>query len=330
MMSSEDPQYTRLIRGIGEVGLNGKWALSVAALCAQELAIKKRLESFGIETEEQDFQKLAKALIDALRQEGEEPPEILMSLVRAHPYLRAKLVHSGHKASLRDEDVNSLVTNTVDLVAALFGSTTKTVSEREAAERLLRLASVESVTRRIGVMRAEQKRGVVLVLVQIRAEILANWESAPDARKKETKCRTLAKQVILSMKAEEIAELVNEIIILFSLTQPSLVMEVLSYTSHLQPVVSMVKDKNHLSWILTSFIRSNSYEEATTNSIVLVNIANLLSRQELESVLGAVLSNGQITYSYGAQSKLRPLIAWAVGKVDDKLLREVSAGFPPT
>jgi len=34
-------------------------------------AVRKRLESFGIEIEEQDFQKLAKALIDALREEGE-------------------------------------------------------------------------------------------------------------------------------------------------------------------------------------------------------------------------------------------------------------------
>lgn len=90
----------RLEAALELLGLRSNWSTSVLALCAQELAIRKKLESLGVTSKEQDFQKIASKLIETLKEKKQEPPDILMSLARAYPSIRGKLVHWGHRSQL--------------------------------------------------------------------------------------------------------------------------------------------------------------------------------------------------------------------------------------
>lgn len=119
-MAESESQMIRLIRALRTIGLDEKWATSMVALCGQEIAIRKKLELLGQPPNEEDFQKIAKALADKIGEKGDNPPAILLSLARAYPHLRGELVHAGHKTTITDPEVNSLVTNTSDLIAMLF------------------------------------------------------------------------------------------------------------------------------------------------------------------------------------------------------------------
>jgi len=133
----EDADYSRLMKAIGLLGLDHNWVLGVIALCAQEIAIRKKSESFGITAGDQDFQKVAELLVEYVKQMGEKPPDILLSLARAYPSIRGKLVHWGYKNILYSAEVRSIVENTIGLIETLFIEMPKKTDVYQLAETLL-------------------------------------------------------------------------------------------------------------------------------------------------------------------------------------------------
>jgi hypothetical protein len=43
----EETEFSRLMRAIGLLGLNHNWVVGIVALCAQEIAIRKKIGIIG-------------------------------------------------------------------------------------------------------------------------------------------------------------------------------------------------------------------------------------------------------------------------------------------
>lgn len=108
------------MKALSILGLDDNWATSVIAFCGMENAIRKKLEMLGGDPGKHDFQKATDALVERIREDGDNPPDILISLAKAYPEIRGKLVHWGYRNSLYETECHSIVTNTVDLVRTLF------------------------------------------------------------------------------------------------------------------------------------------------------------------------------------------------------------------
>ena len=123
-MHSKEEKLNNLLEVLKSIDLDFNWLLALTSLSAQEIVIKRKLESLGESYDEQDFQMLAEKLIKTMESRGIEPPHILLSIVRADRHIRAKIIHDPHKTRLNAAEANAIFTNTVALINTLFNVVT--------------------------------------------------------------------------------------------------------------------------------------------------------------------------------------------------------------
>jgi hypothetical protein len=315
----EETEFSRLMRAIGLLGLNHNWVVGIVALCAQEIAIRKKLESLGVKTGEQDFQKIAKLLADHIEKMGEKPPDILFSLARAYPSIRGKLVHWGHKAKLYDAEVRSIVENTVGLIETLFVEMPKKTEMYQLAETLLTSEESE-VMSKISNLDSTQREKIVFSLIE--RYLLLDWNQ-PGYYEMREKIERLIKFIIKSLRPEEIASLLDAVIQRFSAVIPDLIMEILGEVGALSPVLEMLQKKNYTDWIVSRFVNSTSFASAGVNARVVAIIGPILSESQIKKVFKAILENDQICYSWSAQPHLINFINMYGKRVNRTLLERV-------
>ena len=261
-----------------------------------------------------------------MKEKGDSPPTILLSLARAYPHLRGQLVHAGHVTPLKEHDVNSLVTNTSDLISALFPPE---ASEdlRGMATMILSKGTDSEIVREIRGLDAGQKEKVVIALIEMRNEYRANSRSMSDWYEKSGKCEEIVIMICKSLANPQLTELLGKVAERFTLTNAQYVMELLSNWASLNSVAEMLKEKGLLDWAVSSFAQSGSYDGAGTNSLLINRIAPLLSKPQLEDVLSAIVDNDQIMYSESARGTLTMFLSWVNGKVDPELYKRVRDGY---
>jgi hypothetical protein len=313
------------MKAIGLVGLDHNWVLGVLALCAQEIAIRKKLESLGITAGDLDFQKVAELLVNHLKQKGEKPPDILLSLARAYPSIRGKLVHWGHKTRLYDAEVKSIVENTIGLIDTLFVEMPKRTDAYQLAETLLTNRDSE-LTSEILNLDSTQREKVVFALVERYS--LLDW-SQPSYHEIREKVRQIIKSIIKSLKPEDIASLLDALIQRFSMVTPELIMEMLGEVGALSSVRDMLQKKNYTDWVVSCFVSSGNFESAGVNARAIANIGPILSNPQIEQVFQAILDNDQIRYSWSAQYHLINFTAMYGKSINPNLLKRVQEEFPP-
>jgi hypothetical protein len=313
------------MKAISLLGLNRNWVLGVIALCAQEIAIRKKLESLGITAGDQDFQKVAKLLVDHIEQIGEKPPDILLSLARAYPSIRGKLVHWGYKTKLYDAEVRSIIENTIGLIETLFVEMPKKTDIYQLVETLLTSKDGE-LTSKISKLDTIQREKVVFALIE--RYLLLDW-SRPDYYEMKEKIERIIKAVIKSLKSEDIASLLNVIIKRFSAVAPDLIMEILGEVSVLSSVLDMLREENYTDWIVYCFATSRNFNSAGVNAMMIANIGPILSDSQIERVFQAILENDQIRYSWSARPYLVNFIAMYSKRVNPNLLKRIQEEFPP-
>ena len=300
------------------LGLDVNWVVSVAALCAQELAIRKKLESLGVMPGEQDFQKIAGSLAKKIREEGQKCPDILLSLARAYPHIRGKLVHQGYKSPLYDAEVESIVVNTIGLVETLFQVLPSKEDTYQLAEVLLNLSDDE-LTSKIEELNARERKEVFLVLME--RLTLLDWNQ-PDYREMNRRIRQIVKTII-KVKTEDMAALIDVAIQRFSAAVPDLIMEVLGEVGHIHSVVSLLQEKGYANWVVSRFISSNSFADASFNARVITKIGSALNDSQIEDIFEAIATNDQIQYSWGAREYLTSFISLHKSRVDPALFTKV-------
>jgi hypothetical protein len=313
------------MKAITLLGLDSNWVVGVIALCAQEIAIRKKLESLGGTAGDQDFQKVAESLVDRIKQMGEKPPDILFSLARAYPSIRGKLVHWAYKARLYDAEVRSIVENTVGLIETLFVEMPKRTDVYQLAETLLKSGDNE-LTSEILKLDPAQREKVVFALIE--RYLLVSWNQ-PDYHEMKEKIERIIKSTIKSSKPEDIASLLDAMIQRFSAVIPDLIMEILGEVGTLSSVLNMLQEKNYADWVVSYFVSSRNYDSAGVNAKVIVNIGPILSDSQIEQVFQAILENNQIRYSWNAQPHLINFIAMYGKRVKPDLLKRVREEFPP-
>ena len=321
----EDTNFSRLMKAISLLGLDHNWVVGVIALCAQEIAIRKKLELIGVTAGDQDFQKVAGLLIDRIKQMGEKPPDILLSLARAYPTIRGKLVHRGYKARLYDAEVRSIVENTVGLIETLFVEMPKRTDVYQLAETLLTSRDSE-LTSEILKLDSAQREKVVFALIE--RYLLLDWNQ-PGYYEMKEKIRQIIKSTIKSSKPEDIASLLDAMIQRFSTVIPDIIMEMLGEVGALSSVLNMLQEKNYADWVVSRFVNSRNFDSAGINARAIANIGPILSNSQIEQIFQAILENDQIRYSWSAQPHLINFISMHGKRVNPNLLKKVREEFPP-
>jgi len=327
-LTTEDDRRVRLRTSLELLGLDSNWMTSVIALCGQEIAIRKKLESLGVVPAEQDFQKIAEKLIETLKLKGLEPPDILLSLARAYPHIRGKLVHWGYKTRIYEPEVDSIVTNTAGLIDILFREMPQANS---LAETFLNIEDNE-LKSKIDELDSRQKKNVVLALIQKYVEnestpfilggLLYRWE-------KRKRIKQLSKLIIASMRAEEVATILDIAIQKFGAVVPDYIMEELEGVCDRPSVINLLRDKGYIDFVASCFSSSHSFEQASINAKVIAKLSHILTIPQIEQVFQAIASNDQIRYSFGAQAVLPSFIALHKSEVDPALFEKVQQNFPP-
>jgi hypothetical protein len=320
----EDTDFSRLLKAISLLGLDHNWVLGVIALCAQEITIRKKLESLGIMAGDQDFQKVAELLINSIKQMSEKPPDILLSLARAYLSIRGKLVHWGYKTRLYDAEVRSIVENTIGLIETLFIEMPKKTDVYQLAETLLTSSDSELMSK-IPKFDPTQRDKVVFTLIE-RCSLL-DW-SQPGYYEMKEKIRRIIKSVIKSLKPEDIASLLDAVIQRFNAVAPDLIMEMLGEVSALSPVLNMLQEKNYTNWIISCFATSRSFDSAGINARAITNVVPILNDSQIGQVFQAILENDQICYSWSAKPHLINFIAMYSKRVNPELLKRIQEEFP--
>lgn len=311
MLKSDDQRFSRLTKALEIVGLDSNWALSVIALCAQEIAIRKKLEDLGTSSGEEDFQKIAGALEETLKQNGQDPPNILLSLARAYPHIRGKLVHSGHKNPLYDADVDSILTNSIGLIETLFRLVPENEGIQLLAEELLTLRENESLLK-TAKLDPNQKRGVTLALIEKSSSL--DW-NVSGSSEKQRRIKETTRSIANSLDPEDTVVLLSAAIDQFGAAAPSLVMELVAATCHVSSVMRFLQKKRYTDWIVSRFVNSKSYDEASVNSKAIARINSVLTKPQIKQILNAISENDQIRDSWGAKDNLKSFIGLHKGKV---------------
>lgn len=162
----DDKTTERLLEALDKIGLNANWRKAVIALCAQEIAIRKKLMMLGEKSGDQDFQKVADLLQKKMKEEGHEPPDILLSLARSYPHIRGKLVHSGYTKSIDYREVESILINTSGLLEILFETMPKELIQYQTAQMLLELEEGE-LKPKIDALSPDERKGIFIALLEM-------------------------------------------------------------------------------------------------------------------------------------------------------------------
>lgn len=295
----DDKTTERLIEILDKIGLDVNWRKAVIALCAQENAIRKKLKMLGAKSGDQDFQKVAELLQKKMKEEGQEPPDILLSLARSYPHIRGKLVHSGYSKSIDYREVESILINTSGLLEILFETMPKELNQYKTAQILLELEKGD-VKPKIDELSPDERKGIFIALLEM-------YTLSDDISElNEIKATLLT---IMKFKINEIYGLIDVSIQRYESVVPhSLIIDLLKIVVHLPSIADYLKKKGYINWIVSCFAESESFIEASERADIILKINSILTETQIQSVLMAIVENSQIYGSFGVKRKLSSFV----------------------
>ena len=306
LSESQIKQLNDFLRAIRIIGLDFNWLISVGALSAQELAVKKKLKEFGINSFEADFQKIVKILENKYNEEGKSLPSILLSVSRSYRYLRAKILHDPFKISVGERDAEAIVLNTIALIESLF--TVLDTSDYEKIVKNIKENNIEEALDKFFILNKNIK-------LQFFQKILDEMISL-DYRRIEF-CKKLAefsKRIILEEKDDktrcELFALLFEVTYhrILNYHTKMYLLKIVSEVTSLQVICNWIKSRNCLNEIITEFSKSNSFDMAGINSKIIYNLASIMNDEEIIKIIDASIENDQIYNSFKARSILEKLL----------------------
>ncbi|MBA7501465.1 hypothetical protein ES706_00035 [subsurface metagenome] len=322
-----------IIEALRGTNLDLNWILSIAALSAQELAIKKKLDEFGVSCPaEEDFQKLANKLREELSKRGLDGLDILLSIARSYRHIRAKLLHDAHKSKISEETMTAIVYNTEALVKSLFKKPAITKIKKPTKKPIIAKIPqfVESINRRsikkslkdFTSFNLEKKKRIVKTILN---EIsLLNW-SEISANERLFQFLRLALDAEKEMQAK--IELFSVFFSTFSQrTIPygrDKLLSIVAEFTRTAPIKKWISKTKQTDWLISEFECSNSFATAGTNAEIVANLAPILNEKQIDEIVKAALSNNQIYYSFAARRHLMELLPFWEGKVKKSKLEEL-------
>ena len=77
----------------------------------------------------------------------------------------------------------------------------------------------------------------------------------------------------------------------------------------------MIEKKGLINSLIVEYESSNTYNIASYNAEIMLNLAPLMNRDQIIRVVDAALSNDQITFSWGARSSLNKFLSLYSNKI---------------
>lgn len=322
-----DEEKSRKLNGLLELlkslNLDFNWLMAVASLSAQEIAIKKKLDELGVSYGEEDFQKLVKKLIDSMEKRELEVPHILLSVARSYRHIRAKILHRPRKIRLSAEEADAIFYNTEALIRTLFKEPVSSIDISKFIDSINKL-SVDRMVKEFHAFSKEIKKQIFEAILDKLS--LLKWD---EIRANEG----LFEFLRAALKVESNITLRNELFdILLTRTligMPFLAKEklltIIAEFTRLSSIREFIRENKRINQIITEFEMSNSFAMAAINAEIILNLASLLDKEQVNRVIDAALSNDQIFYSWGARSSLRKFLSIHRDRVPeekaDKLLK---------
>ena len=318
----DKPELTKKLVELSEVlnkvDLDQNWIISVSALAAQEVAIKRRLNELDVDYGEgEDFQKLTKRLEQAYGEQGIRLPLILLSVSRSYRHIRAKLIHEGHKYRVTDEEADGILDNTRTLLNELF------------VEPKIELNSAKSIKdlkeeKIIGLIKHMTSTQLTKLMHEAFDEIsmIPGWSEVRDNKRLFDFIKYAIKE-----RQEERIQLFE---MFFNSFFPTSVIyargELLSTLAELIHIVSIknwIIESGHIEILISELVKSRSFDIAGTNTGIILGFLPHLSAEQLNTILEASISNDQIHFSYSAKNNLEAILAHCSEKVEKGKLQRL-------
>jgi hypothetical protein len=308
---NKDTEIQKLLDALRYLDLDLNWVIAVASLSAQEIAVKKKLNELGETYSEEDFQKLCEKLIKTMENQKLEPPNILLSVSRSYRPIRAKIIHSISK-SLHPSEVEAILNNTIALIKVFFEKDiSKLIAEGLSVGIFINDITKKPVDEQIKTFSSfsiESKRYVFDVLLDKIS--LMEWGSLEANQNIFVFMTNAIKfESNMNLQTEFCEKLLRKTLYGVSIPAKNKLLLILVEITKLDRIKNLIKEKNFVDLILTEFETSNSFDRASINASIILNLATILNGEQINRVVDAIISNDQITYSWGAQNMLKRFIS---------------------
>ena len=198
-----------------------------------------------------------------MKEEGQEPPDILLSLARSYPHIRGKLVHSGYSKSIDYREVESILINTCGLLEILFETMPKELNQYKVAQMLLELEEGD-LKPKIDELSPDERKDIFIALLEM-------YTLADDISELKKIKETLL--TFMKFNIVEINGLIDVTIQRYGSVVPhSLIIALLETVVHLPSVLNYLKKKGYINWIVSSFSESGSFIEASERADIILKI----------------------------------------------------------
>jgi len=322
-------EIDQLIQIGKRVGLDPQWLSGVVALTMQEIIIKKKLEDFGIQIGDEEFQKYAAKLEAEYKARGEAPPSILLSIIRAYRHIRAQLVHEGHHSKIGEGEAKALVTNTLALLDILY----PLPSVGLIPDKLQQLKAMDDNDLKRYTEEAElDEIEAVISLLMAEFKELPSWCSSDDIRylerilsftvyrnDKEFRIK-LAENILSTLLGSDI--LTNSQSIQDRKIQDSLISNLVKLLE-LKYIQDWIFRKGYIDSLIDIYGGSWSFDSAAMRTKIAISLAPYMNNDQLNRVIDIALSHEQIHFCFKAQDLLTNFIKQYYEKLNNTKAEEL-------
>lgn len=323
MSNSIDEEKSRklnnLLKILRDIDLDFNWLMAVTTLCAQEVAVKKKLDELGESYEGEDFQKIAERLIDTMKKRELEESEILLSISRAYRHIRAKVIHAPHKTRLNQEEADAIFYNTEALVRTLFK---KDISQPDIHKFIESIDNLDGALKKFSGFSIEAKKQIFEEILN-RISLMSWDELKANEALFEFLKVALKTEPSNSVKVELFDILLRRTLVSGSFFDRERLLRIIAEFTRLSSIRNFIKEKVYINQFLVEFEMSDSFAVAAANAEIVLNLSPLLDGEQINRIVEASLSNDQILFSYGARSSLKRFLAMHKDRINKDKLEEL-------
>jgi hypothetical protein len=110
---------------------------------------------------------------------------------------------------------------------------------------------------------------------------------------------------------------------IFSSSKKEIILPIVAELTQLSSIKNQIREKGLINLILTEYEQSSSFNIAGFNTEVVLNLADILNAEELNRVIDAALSNGQISGSWKARDLLKKLLLVYQNRIPEEKVKKL-------
>jgi hypothetical protein len=324
-MNNENIQ--KLLNSLKLLDLDLNWIIAIASLASQEIAVKKKLRELGESYGEEDFQKLCEKLNQSMKNHGLNPPKILLAISRSYRPIRAEIMHSTPEVTKLDpSEVEGILNNTILLIRVLFEKDiSKLIAEGISVGIFINNITkgpIEQQLKTFSNFSIESKRYVFDTLLEKIS--LMEWD---DIRVNQNIFVFIENVIKLetntNLQLEFCEKLLRKILYGVDIPAKDNLLSIVVEITKLDKIKNLIKERKFIDLILTEFETSNSFQRASANAGIILNLASLLNEEQINRVMDAAITNSQISYSWDAQEPLKKFITIHKDKIPKEKIEKL-------